>query len=75
MGKSKIDFWPRPQLFEAVVDMFTHWRWNRIVLVYEGDESKILIFIFFTPKQISVLRIKNKNSFYAKFIIFHTPPL
>ncbi|KAF1752356.1 hypothetical protein GCK72_018910 [Caenorhabditis remanei] len=38
MGKSKIDFWPRPQLFEAVVDMFTHWKWNRIVLVYEDDE-------------------------------------
>uniref|UniRef100_A0A1I7TQK3 ANF_receptor domain-containing protein n=1 Tax=Caenorhabditis tropicalis TaxID=1561998 RepID=A0A1I7TQK3_9PELO len=37
-GKSKIDFWPRPQLFEAVVDMFTHWKWNRVVLVYEDDE-------------------------------------
>ncbi|CAB3398042.1 unnamed protein product [Caenorhabditis bovis] len=38
IGRSKIDFFPRAQLFEAVVDLFAHWKWNRIVLVYAEDE-------------------------------------
>ncbi|CAI5452109.1 unnamed protein product [Caenorhabditis angaria] len=36
-GFSKIDFWPRAELFEAIVDLFEHWKWTRIVLVYEED--------------------------------------
>ncbi|CAJ0584483.1 unnamed protein product, partial [Mesorhabditis spiculigera] len=34
----RIDFFPKAQLFEAIVDLFRHWRWNRITIVYEEDE-------------------------------------
>ncbi|KAK6726829.1 hypothetical protein RB195_004875 [Necator americanus] len=37
-GNTKIAFFPRAQLFEATVDLFRHWRWNRITIVYEEDE-------------------------------------
>uniref|UniRef100_A0A1I7XHR2 ANF_receptor domain-containing protein n=1 Tax=Heterorhabditis bacteriophora TaxID=37862 RepID=A0A1I7XHR2_HETBA len=36
--QSKINFFPRAQLFEAIVDLFRHWKWNRITIVYEDDE-------------------------------------
>ncbi|KAK6044842.1 hypothetical protein COOONC_17653 [Cooperia oncophora] len=36
-GNTKIAFFPRAQLFEAIVDLFRYWRWNRITIVYEED--------------------------------------
>ncbi|VDM52505.1 unnamed protein product [Angiostrongylus costaricensis] len=36
-GNTKITFFPRAQLLEAIVDLFRYWRWNRITLVYEED--------------------------------------
>lgn len=35
-----LDFFPQAQLFEAVVDLFRHWKWNRIIIVYEEDARK-----------------------------------
>uniref|UniRef100_A0A0K0CYQ6 ANF_receptor domain-containing protein n=1 Tax=Angiostrongylus cantonensis TaxID=6313 RepID=A0A0K0CYQ6_ANGCA len=35
---TKITFFPRAQLLEAIVDLFRYWRWNRITLVYEEDD-------------------------------------
>ncbi|WKX90931.1 hypothetical protein Q1695_009628 [Nippostrongylus brasiliensis] len=38
LGNTKIPFFPRAQLFEALVDLFRYWRWNRITIVYEEDD-------------------------------------
>ncbi|CAI2353310.1 unnamed protein product [Caenorhabditis sp. 36 PRJEB53466] len=68
-GKSKIDFWPRPQLFEAVVDLFTHWRWNRIVLVYEDDERIRRLEQLLESEEYASIRfylIKVQNGDYMK---------
>ncbi|CAJ0927228.1 unnamed protein product, partial [Mesorhabditis belari] len=34
----RIEFFPKAQLFESIVDLFRHWRWNRITIVYEENE-------------------------------------
>ncbi|CAD6189840.1 unnamed protein product [Caenorhabditis auriculariae] len=56
LGTTKIDFFPRPQLFEAVVDLFTHWKWNRIVLVYEDDERIRRLEQLLESEQYSTIR-------------------
>ncbi|KAK6013317.1 Ligand-gated ion channel, partial [Ostertagia ostertagi] len=35
-----IAFFPRAQLFEAIVDLFRYWRWNRITIVKEMEECR-----------------------------------
>uniref|UniRef100_A0A183FEF2 Glutamate receptor n=1 Tax=Heligmosomoides polygyrus TaxID=6339 RepID=A0A183FEF2_HELPZ len=37
-GNTKIPLFPRGHLFEAIVDLFRYWRWNRITIVYEEDD-------------------------------------
>ncbi|PAV57566.1 hypothetical protein WR25_03421 isoform B [Diploscapter pachys] len=65
-GATKIDFFPRAQLFEAVVDLFRHWKWNRITIVYE-DSAKINRLMpllendVYSGIRFQVVRVQNGN--------------
>ncbi|KHJ88798.1 hypothetical protein OESDEN_11399 [Oesophagostomum dentatum] len=65
-GNTKIAFFPRAQLFEATVDLFRHWRWNRITIVYQEDErirrlEPLLTSDSFTNIRFQVIKVQKND--------------
>uniref|UniRef100_A0A7I4XTQ7 Glutamate receptor ionotropic, kainate 2 n=1 Tax=Haemonchus contortus TaxID=6289 RepID=A0A7I4XTQ7_HAECO len=65
-GNTKIAFFPRAQLFEAIVDLFRYWRWNRITIVYEEDDrirriEPLLESDAYSNIRFQVIKVQNKD--------------
>ncbi|KAK5973382.1 hypothetical protein GCK32_010709 [Trichostrongylus colubriformis] len=65
-GNTKIAFFPRAQLFEAIVDLFRYWRWNRITIVYEEDDrirriEPLLESDIYSNIRFQVIKVQNKD--------------
>ncbi|CAI4225801.1 unnamed protein product [Auanema sp. JU1783] len=66
VGKTKIDYFPRSQLFEATVDLFRHWKWHKITIVYEEDArirrlEPLLESDTYSSIRFRLVKVQNKN--------------